>query len=95
MGVEQLIDIYYGPLSELTHPNWAALTLGIDVGMPPKFTYPVVFSDHVLHDVAGSSAYILAAGGRAFDDVLVALRETTLDLQPGDPDWGSSQKAGG
>jgi hypothetical protein len=79
-GVEELIEIYYGPLTELTHPNWAALTLGTRLGMPPQFQYPAPIDDSIIHFVVASSAYGTEAGGLAFDRTLVALRDTPFDL---------------
>jgi hypothetical protein len=90
IGAEELVDIYYGPLSELTHPNWAALTLGtsLDPTKPLEVPDRIGFEEGgVLHDVVASSSYILERGGAAFDAVLDALRRTSMDLPNRDPDW--------
>lgn len=87
INAEELIDIYYGPLSELTHPNWAALTLGTEMSFPPRFTSPAAFDGGVMHAVVGSSAYIMSRGGRALDEVLSVLGTTPMDLPNRDPDW--------
>jgi len=90
IGAEELVDIYYGPLSELTHPNWAALTLGtsLDPTKPLEVPDRIGFEEGgVLHDVVASSSYILERGGAAFDAVLDALRLTPMDLPNRDPDW--------
>jgi hypothetical protein len=87
----ELIDIYYGPLSDLTHPNYSAVTLGIDIGHPPVFQNPTPFDDWSLHAVVGAAAYILGAGGRAFDEVINDLAEHPMDLPPGDPLLGETE----
>src|SRR5206468_9718496 len=92
INVEQLIDMYYGPLTDLAHPNFSALSLGTTLGMPPEFTYPASFDDSTMHSVAASSAYALWAGGRAFDRLLEALRDSPLELSIGDPDWPDTGK---
>jgi len=81
----ELIDIYYGPLSELTHPNYGAVTLSVEVGLPPTFLHPTPFEDWTMHAVVSSAAYILGAGGRAFDTVLQELSEHPMDLPNSDP----------
>lgn len=85
IGAAKLIDIYYGPLSEFTHPNWPALSFAVDVGLPPSYHPSRGFDGATMHSVASSTAYILAAGGRAFDAVLQALSEHPMDLPNGDP----------
>jgi hypothetical protein len=81
----ELIDIYYGPLSDLTHPNYSAVTLSVELGLPPIFLHPTPFDGGTMHAVASSAAYILGAGGRAFDAVLEGLSEHPMDLPNGDP----------
>ena len=81
----ELIDIYYGPLSDLTHPNYSAVTLSIELGLPPTFRHPTPFDGGTMHAVVSSAAYILGAGGRAFDAVLEGLSENPMDLPSGDP----------
>lgn len=36
----ELIDIYYGLPSELIHPNYGAVTLSVEVGLPPNLSPP-------------------------------------------------------
>jgi hypothetical protein len=81
----ELIDVYYGPLSELTHPNYGAATLSIEVGLPPTFLHPTPFEDWTMHAVVSSAAYILGAGGQAFDAVLQEMSEHPMDLPNSDP----------
>jgi hypothetical protein len=81
----ELIDIYYGPLSELTHPNYGAVTLSIEIGIPPTFLHPTPFENWTMHAVVSSAAYILGAGGRAFDAVIQELSEHPMDLPNHDP----------
>jgi hypothetical protein len=81
----ELIDIYYGPLTEFTHPNWGALSLGTKVGLPPIFSPSASFDDATMHCVASSAAYIMEAGGRAFDAILTRLAEYPMDLPNKDP----------
>lgn len=81
----KLIDVYYGPLSELTHPNYGAVTLSVEVGLPPTFLHPTPFEDWTMHAVVSSAAYILGAGGRAFDAVLQEMSEYPMDLPNSDP----------
>lgn len=81
----KLIDIYYGPLSDLTHPNYMAVTLSIEVGSPPVFLRPTPFDGGTMHAVVSSAAYILGAGGRAFDAVVAGLSEHPMDLPNRDP----------
>jgi hypothetical protein len=83
----ELIDTYYGPLTELTHPNWGAITIGIRVGIPVRFSRKAGFDDPLMHAVVSSSAYIVNAGGRALDDLLPKLSEFPMDLPNEDP-WG-------
>lgn len=83
----ELIDIYYGPLSELTHPNWGAVSMGIRVGVPVRFSPKADFDAPLMHAVASSSAYIVNAGGRALDGLLQKLSEFPMDLPNKDP-WG-------
>ena len=90
---EQLIDLFYGPLTDLTHPNWAALTLGTDLSNPfdPQFSRSASFDDALIHDVVSSSAYILDRGGKAFDEVLTTLREFGMDLPNEEPRWSEGE----
>jgi hypothetical protein len=81
----ELIDIFYGPLSDLTHPNYSAVTLSVEVGFPPAFHHPTPFDDWSLPTVLSPAAYILGAGGRAFDEVISGLSEHPMDLPNGDP----------
>ncbi len=81
----ELIEIFYGPLTELTHPNWGAVTLSVTLGLPPAFAHPTPFEDWTMHAVVSSAAYILSAGGRAFDAVLLGTAEAQMDLPSRDP----------
>jgi hypothetical protein len=85
-----LVDIFYGPLSDLTHPNFSAVTLSVEVGLPPTFHHPTPFDDWSLHAVVSSAAYILGAGGRAFDQVINGVAEHPMDLPSGDPLLGET-----
>lgn len=87
IGAEQLVEMYYGPLSELTHPNWGALQLDTTLGFPPRIAQSATFDRFKLHAVVSSSAYILDAGGRALDGLLVSLEQTPMDLPNGGPNW--------
>lgn len=89
LGADQLIEMYYRPLTELTHPNWGALHLDTKLGFSPRIAPSATLDGFKLHAVISSCAYILGAGGRALDQVLVALAETPMDLPNGDPDWDS------
>lgn len=89
LGAEQLIEMYYRPLTELTHPNWGALHLDTKLGFPPRIAPSATLDGFKLHAVISSCAYILGSGGRALDQVLVALAETPMDLPNGGPDWDS------
>jgi hypothetical protein len=81
----ELVDIYYGPLSEFTHPNWGALSMSIELGLPPKFHASTAFDGAIMHAVASSTAYVMEAGGRAFDTVLGELSKLPMDLPDRDP----------
>lgn len=83
----ELIEIYYGPLTELTHPNWGAINLSTELGFPPKFSLATPFDGITLHAVVSSSAYIMKAGGLAFDTLLADLADVPMDLPNGDPRW--------
>lgn len=87
VGAEQLIEMYYRPLTELTHPNWGALQLDTNLGLPPRIAPSATFDGFKMHAVVSSCAYILDAGGRALDSVLAALKGTPMDLPNGGPDW--------
>jgi hypothetical protein len=87
IGAEQLIKMYYGPLTELTHPNWGALQLDTKLGFPPRIASSATFDEFKLHAVVSSCAYILDAGGRALDSVVTTLEQTRMDLPNGGPDW--------
>lgn len=83
----ELIEIYYGPLTELTHPNWGAINLGTELGFPPKFSLATPFDGVTLHAVVSASAYIMQAGGLAFDALLSELANVPMDLPTGEPRW--------
>lgn len=89
IDAEQLIEMYYRPLTELTHPNWGALQLDTKLGFPPRIASSATFDGFKLHAVVSSCAYILDAGGRALDSVIMALEEAPMDLPNGGPDWGT------
>lgn len=90
-NAEELIEILYGPLTELTHPNWGALSLGTKLAMPPSFTYPAPFDETIVHFVASAAAYGLEAGGRAFDRLIDDLHAHPMDLPNDSPEWRNGE----
>jgi hypothetical protein len=75
----------YGPLSDLTHPNWRAMDPFPRRPGEPHILRPAL-NDELLGAIIGPPALLLIAAGSALTDTVVAAIDHPLEYV-GHPDW--------
>jgi hypothetical protein len=91
-NVAELISLYYDPLTDLTHPNFYAMSLSQeDEGLSKVFSLQPDFAEDWIAVAVTPNSFLMEVGGMALDEVLAVSAMHPHRFEVPEPEWISNE----